>query len=145
MPFEDDSEGRQCVSGALRATREYQHREVLCAPHSGRAEGADCFSVHHRHRIRNYSANPAPIRLRFWRIGYGSFSRGLGVRSFSAAFRSSVRKTDSNTWGEVPVYVVGLLIVAVSMIATAFAPTFELLLIYRALGDSGPLFSQCLL
>lgn len=42
--------------------------------------------------------------------------------------------------GEVPVYVVGLLIVAASMIATAFAPTFELLLIFRALGGIGSTF-----
>lgn len=42
--------------------------------------------------------------------------------------------------GETPVYVVGLLIVAASMIATAFAPTFELLLILRAVGGIGSTF-----
>lgn len=42
--------------------------------------------------------------------------------------------------GETPVYVIGLLIVAASMIATAFAPTFELLLIFRALGGIGSTF-----
>lgn len=42
--------------------------------------------------------------------------------------------------GETPVYVIGLLIVAASMIATAYAPTFELLLIFRALGGIGSTF-----
>jgi len=42
--------------------------------------------------------------------------------------------------GETPVYVIGLLIVAASMIATAFAPTYELLLIFRALGGIGSTF-----
>lgn len=42
--------------------------------------------------------------------------------------------------GETPVYVIGLLIVAASMIATAFAPTFELLLIFRAVGGIGSTF-----
>ncbi|WP_225973257.1 MFS transporter [Nesterenkonia natronophila] len=42
--------------------------------------------------------------------------------------------------GETPVYVIGLLIVAASMIATAFAPTFELLLVFRALGGIGSTF-----
>lgn len=42
--------------------------------------------------------------------------------------------------GETPVYVVGLLIVAASMIATAYAPTFELLLILRAVGGIGSTF-----
>lgn len=42
--------------------------------------------------------------------------------------------------GETPVYVVGLLIVAISMIATAFAPTYELLLIFRAVGGIGSTF-----
>lgn len=42
--------------------------------------------------------------------------------------------------GETPVYVIGLLIVAVSMIATAFAPNFELLLLFRALGGIGSTF-----
>ncbi|OSM44510.1 MFS transporter [Nesterenkonia sp. PF2B19] len=42
--------------------------------------------------------------------------------------------------GETPVYVVGLLIVAASMIATAFAPTYELLLAFRAVGGIGSTF-----
>ncbi|GAA1109556.1 MFS transporter [Nesterenkonia jeotgali] len=42
--------------------------------------------------------------------------------------------------GETPVYVIGLLIVAVSMIATAYAPTYELLLLFRALGGIGSTF-----
>ncbi|GAA1142939.1 MFS transporter [Nesterenkonia lutea] len=42
--------------------------------------------------------------------------------------------------GETPVYVIGLLIVAASMIATAFAPSYELLLIFRALGGIGSTF-----
>ncbi|WP_243728940.1 MFS transporter [Nesterenkonia sphaerica] len=42
--------------------------------------------------------------------------------------------------GETPVYVVGLLIVAASMIATAFAPSYELLLIFRAVGGIGSTF-----
>ncbi|WP_044492808.1 MFS transporter [Nesterenkonia massiliensis] len=42
--------------------------------------------------------------------------------------------------GETPVYVVGLLIVAASMVATAFAPSYELLLIFRALGGIGSTF-----
>lgn len=42
--------------------------------------------------------------------------------------------------GETPVYVIGLLIVAASMIATAFAPTYELLLILRAVGGIGSTF-----
>lgn len=42
--------------------------------------------------------------------------------------------------GETPVYTIGLLIVAVSMIATAYAPTYELLLIFRALGGIGSTF-----
>lgn len=42
--------------------------------------------------------------------------------------------------GETPVYVIGLLIVAVSMIATAYAPTYELLLIFRAVGGIGSTF-----
>ena len=42
--------------------------------------------------------------------------------------------------GETPVYVVGLLIVAASMVATAFAPTYELLLIFRAVGGIGSTF-----
>ena len=42
--------------------------------------------------------------------------------------------------GETPVYVIGLLIVAASMIATAFAPNFELLLLFRALGGIGSTF-----
>ncbi|MGJ9405135.1 MFS transporter [Nesterenkonia aurantiaca] len=42
--------------------------------------------------------------------------------------------------GETPVYVIGLLIVAVSMIATAYAPSYELLLLFRALGGIGSTF-----
>ncbi|WP_460681777.1 MFS transporter [Nesterenkonia populi] len=42
--------------------------------------------------------------------------------------------------GETPVYVIGLLIVAVSMIATAYAPTYELLLAFRAVGGIGSTF-----
>ncbi|NLS10064.1 MFS transporter [Nesterenkonia sp. MY13] len=42
--------------------------------------------------------------------------------------------------GETPVYVIGLLIVAASMIATAYAPTYELLLLFRALGGIGSTF-----
>lgn len=42
--------------------------------------------------------------------------------------------------GETPVYVIGLLIVAASMIATAFAPSYELLLLFRALGGIGSTF-----
>lgn len=42
--------------------------------------------------------------------------------------------------GETPVYVIGLLIVAASMIATAFAPTYELLLVFRAVGGIGSTF-----
>lgn len=42
--------------------------------------------------------------------------------------------------GETPVYVLGLLIVAASMIATAFAPTYELLLMFRAVGGIGSTF-----
>ncbi len=46
----------------------------------------------------------------------------------------------TQTLGETPVYVVGLLIVAASMFATAFAPTYELLLIFRAVGGIGSTF-----
>lgn len=42
--------------------------------------------------------------------------------------------------GETPVYVIGLLIVAASMIATAYAPSYELLLLFRALGGIGSTF-----
>ncbi|GGE68257.1 putative transporter [Nesterenkonia cremea] len=42
--------------------------------------------------------------------------------------------------GETPVYTIGLLIVAASMIATAYAPTYELLLIFRAVGGIGSTF-----
>ncbi len=42
--------------------------------------------------------------------------------------------------GETPVYVVGLIIVAASMFATAYAPTYELLLVFRALGGIGSTF-----
>ncbi|NDK30734.1 MFS transporter [Nesterenkonia sp. Hz 6-5] len=42
--------------------------------------------------------------------------------------------------GENPVYVVGILIVAVSMFATAFAPSYELLLIFRSVGGIGSTF-----
>ncbi|HIW98608.1 MAG TPA: MFS transporter, partial [Candidatus Nesterenkonia stercoripullorum] len=42
--------------------------------------------------------------------------------------------------GETPVYVVGLVIVAASMFATAYAPTYELLLIFRAVGGIGSTF-----
>lgn len=42
--------------------------------------------------------------------------------------------------GETPVYVVGLLIVAASMIATAYAPSYELLLVFRAVGGIGSTF-----
>lgn len=42
--------------------------------------------------------------------------------------------------GETPVYVIGLLIVAASMIATAYAPTYELLLLFRAVGGIGSTF-----
>ena len=46
----------------------------------------------------------------------------------------------TQAWGETPVYTVGLLIVAASMFATAFAPTYELLLIFRAVGGIGSTF-----
>ncbi len=42
--------------------------------------------------------------------------------------------------GETPVYVIGLLIVAASMIATAYAPTYEMLLAFRAVGGIGSTF-----
>lgn len=42
--------------------------------------------------------------------------------------------------GETPVYVVGLLIVALSMFATAFATTYETLLAFRAVGGIGSTF-----
>ncbi|WP_344040384.1 MFS transporter [Nesterenkonia flava] len=42
--------------------------------------------------------------------------------------------------GETPVYTIGLLIVAASMIATAFAPSYELLLLFRAVGGIGSTF-----
>ncbi|MDO5492038.1 MAG: MFS transporter [Nesterenkonia sp.] len=46
----------------------------------------------------------------------------------------------TRTLGESPVYVVGLLIVAASMIATAYAPTYELLLAFRSVGGIGSTF-----
>lgn len=42
--------------------------------------------------------------------------------------------------GETPVYVIGLLIVAASMLATAYAPTYETLLLFRAVGGIGSTF-----
>lgn len=42
--------------------------------------------------------------------------------------------------GESPVYVVGILIVAASMFATAFAPSYELLLAFRSVGGIGSTF-----
>ncbi|MDR8019576.1 MFS transporter [Nesterenkonia aerolata] len=46
----------------------------------------------------------------------------------------------THSLGESPVYVVGLLIVAVSMIATAYAPSYELLLAFRSVGGIGSTF-----